>query len=74
MAKDNNICPYITGGKFASYDQKLNKDDKKAEASVSPSSVDCRQDRCEMWDHGRSMCSIRAHNETASAWYEANTV
>jgi len=71
MAKDNNICPYITGGKFASYDEKLDKDDKKVAASQSPSSVDCRSERCELWDHTRSMCSFRAHNEAATAYYES---
>ena len=74
MAKDNDICPFFTGGKFASFDQKLDKDDKKAESSVSPSSVNCREARCHMWDDAIGECAIKAESMAARAYYVANTV
>jgi hypothetical protein len=75
MAKDNDICPFFTGGKFASFNQELDKDDKKAEASVSPSSVNCREARCHMWDDDAPIpdCSIKLEHMAARAYYEANT-
>ena len=72
MAKDNDICPFILGGKFASFDMELNTSDQQV-AAVAPISANCRQDRCHHWDGSNSRCMWKTYVMSAAAYYEANT-
>jgi hypothetical protein len=72
MAKDDNICPFILGGKFASFEMQLDSEDNQV-AAVAPTSANCRQNRCELWDGSHSRCLFKSLAIAAVAYYEANT-
>lgn len=72
MAKDDNVCPLILGGKISSYDEDLDSNNNPV-SSFAPISADCREDRCHWWDGSNSQCMMKTMAIAAVAYYEANT-